>query len=353
MTKKMGKISDKTGLPPGSLIHIGHFKEEPIHIFWMNYDESGCKEWEGTGLTEKTLPQGEKNIHWLHLNGVHQPEVIELIGEKHDIHSLLLEDILNTEHHPKLDETDDGLFLIAKKPSLTEEDGISFESVNIHLGDFGVATFVTSDRDPFEPVRSRIRNGNGKIRKRDHDYLVYALLDTVVDSYLIVIDQLQGRILEFEEEVLYNARPDSLLQFQTLQRTVLQLGQMVQPMRDVVAKLCRIDNQLINESTKKYFEDILDHMNAVSVNTHHFRELLSSILELHVSMMNTKMNQVVKLLTVFAAIFMPLTFLAGIYGMNFTYMPELEHPYGYFILLLLMAGVALTMVFFFRRRKWL
>ena len=207
--------------------------------------------------------------------------------------------------------------------------------------------------DPFVHIRSRIRNDAGKIRKRGSDYLVYALLDSVVDSYLVVIGQLQGEILEFEEEVLHDARPELLLKLQTLQRTVLQLRQVVQPMRDMVAKLCRIDDPLINESKKKYFEDVLDHMNAVSANTDHFRELLTSILELHVSMMNTKMNQVVQLLTVFAAIFLPLTFVAGIYGMNFRHMPELEHQYGYFIILLLMAGLAVSMVLFFRRKKWL
>lgn len=353
MKKSFGKISDKAGLPPGSLVHVGQYSEDPIRFYWMDYDETGFKEREGNAITEKAQQPGEKNVHWLHLNGVHQPELIRQIGEQHEIHSLTLEDILNTEHRPKLDETDDGFFLIAKMPTLAEEGTISFESVNILLGDFGVATFVTGDQDPFIPIRSRIRNGTGKIRKRDHDYLVYTLLDSVVDCYLVVIEQLQDKILEFEEEVLYNAQPESLLQLQTLQRTILQLRQVVQPMRDMVAKLCRIDDQLINESTRKYFEDVLDHMNAVSANTDHFRELLTSILELHVSMMNTKMNQVVQLLTVFAAIFMPLTFLAGIYGMNFRYMPGLENQYGYFILLLLMVGLAISMIFFFRKRKWL
>lgn len=353
MKKHFDKISDKAGLPPGSLVHVGQPKEEPIQVSYMNYDETGWKELEWDEEIKNNPPPMQKGVHWLHLNGVHQPEVIEQIGRNLGIHCLTLEDILNTEHRPKLDENDAGFFLIAKRPVFTEEGDLSFETINILLGDFGVASFVSGDQDPFIPVRSRIKNGTGRIRKRAHDYLVYALLDSVVDSYLVIIDQLQGEIFEVEEEVLYDVRPESLLQLQTLLRTILHLRQVAQPMRDMVAKLCRIDTQLINESTKKYFEDTLDHMNAISANTDHFRELLTSILELHVSMMNTKMNQIVKLLTVFAAIFMPLTFIVGIYGMNFKNIPELEHQYGYYILLLLMTGTALLMVIFFKRKKWL
>lgn len=353
MTKSLEKISDKAWLPPGSLVHVGQVREHPTRAFIMDYDESGYEEWEGVVAVEKKLPTLEKEVRWIHLDGVHQPEVIKQIGETYSIHNLTLEDILNTEHRPKIDETDDGFFLIAKRPTLREEGTIIFTSVNIIFGDFGVISLADVDEDPFSHVRSRIRNASGKIRKRGGDYLVYTLLDTVIDSYLIVIDQLHDQILQLEEEALHNTRPESLVRLQSLQRIVLQLRQMVQPMRDMVAKLCRIDDQLIDDSTKKYFQDVLDHITAVSANTDHFRELLTSILELHVSMMNNRMNQIVKLLTVFAAIFMPLTFIVGIYGMNFKYMPELDYRYGYFFSLLFMAVLSILMVLFFRRKKWL
>ena len=350
MKESLGKISDKAWLPPGSLVHVGQAREREIRVFIMDYDEFGCEEWEGIAA-EKKLPTLEKEVRWTHFDGVHQPEAVRHIGETYGIHNLILEDILNTEHRPKLDETDDCIFLIAKIPILDKESAISFKSISILLGDFGVVSFV--DKDPFLHVRTRIRNAAGKIRKRGRDYLVYTLLDTVVDAYFIVIDQLQEEILQLEEEVLHDVPSVSLQRLQALQRTILQLRQVVQPMRDVVATLCRIDDPLIGESTRKYFEDILDHIIAISANTDHFRELLTSILELHVSMMNTRMNQIVKLLTLFAAIFMPLTFMAGIYGMNFKYIPELNYRYSYFFTLLLMAVIAVLMVFFFRRKKWL
>ena len=353
MKQSLEKISDKAWLPPGSLVHVGQVRSERIHAFTMDYDESGCDEWDGVIEEERQLPDLERRIRWIHLDGVHQPESVRLIGEIHGIHALTLEDILNTEHRPKLDETDEGFFLIAKKPLLNQDGSISFETISIVLGDFGVVSFTSSDEDPFSPVRSRIRNGTGRIRKRGRDYLVYALVDTIIDSYYLVMDQLQDEILQLEEEALRNPRSESLLRLQHLQRYILQLRQVVRPMQDMVAALCRIEDPFIVESTRKYFEDVLDHIVAISANTDHFREMVTAIFEMHVSMMNTRMNQVVQLLTVFAAIFMPLTFMAGIYGMNFKYMPELDHRYGYFITLLLMVIVAITMVLFFRRKKWL
>ncbi len=352
MKKTIEKISDKAWLPPGSLVYVGQVKNQPIRIVGMDYDESGCEEWEGVTVDEK-LPTKKKEVHWIHLDGVHQPEVVKSIGEIYGIHALTLEDILNTEHRPKLDETDECFFLIVKQPVFNEERALSFRSISILLGNFGVISFTDTDEDLFKSVRSRIRSANGRIRKQGPDYLLYSLLDTVIDSYLVVMDQIQEEILQLEEKVLHNAESDSLQQLQNLQRTVLQLQQVIRPSRDLTTALCRIDDPFINESTKKYFEDVLDHILAISANTDHFREMLSSILNLYISMMNTKMNQVVHLLTVFAAIFMPLTFIAGIYGMNFKYMPELDHPYGYFITLFLMLVVVISMILFFRQKKWL
>ena len=352
MQKNLKKRSHKAGMPPGTLIHVGDVKEKAIHVSVMLYGEEGYSEWEGPATPDKELPaQGDK-IRWVHLDGVHHPEVVRMIGELHGIHALTMEDILNTEHRPKLDETDEGLFLIVKMPTADSAGTITFTSVSILLGDFGVISFSDADEDPFAGVRERIRGGAGRIRKRGSDYLVYGLLDIVVDTYFIVIDQMQEEILLLEEE-LYLARSQSLLRLQNLQRNVLMLRHVAMPMRDTVAALCRIDDPLIREPTKKYFADALDHIIAVSASTDQFGELLTSMLELHLSMVNTKMNQVVKMLTVFAAIFMPLTFIAGLYGMNFTYMPELSFRYGYFIVLFVMLALAVSMVLFFWRRQWL
>ena len=347
------KRSDKIGLPPGSLIHVGHVREEPIHIYTMAYDEANCLESADDISKGLKLPAQEKEVCWTHLDGVHLPEAVKKVGEIYGIHPLTLEDILNTEHHPKMDETDEGIFLVTKKPIINKNGSLSFTSISIILGNFGVISFSDDGEDPFQYVRQRIRSGSGKIRKRGKDYLLYALLDTVVDSYFVVLDQLQEAILRFEQDALSNNQSESFQNFQKLQHNVLQLNQVVKPMRDMVGKLCRIDDPVINESTKKYFEDILDHIVAVSANTEHFRELLTSVLELHISMENTKMNQIVKLLTVFAAIFMPLTFIAGLYGMNFRYMPELDWRYGYFIIVSVMGVIACSMMLFFRLKKWL
>lgn len=352
MKKNIEKISEKAWLPPGSLVYVGQVKNQPIRIVGMDYDESGCEEWESVTVDEK-LPSKKKEVHWIHLDGVHQPEVVKSIGDIYGIHALTLEDILNTEHRPKLDETDECFFLIVKQPVFNEERSLSFRSISILLGDFGVLSFTDTDEDPFKSVRSRIHSATGRIRKKGPDYLIYALLDTVIDSYLVVMDKIQEEILLLEEKTLHNAESESLQHLQNLQRTILELQHVIRPTRDLMSALCRIDAPFINESTKKYFEDVLDHILAISANNDHFREMLSSILNLHISMMNTKMNQVVHLLTVFAAIFMPLTFIAGIYGMNFKYMPELDHPYAYFITLVLMLTIVISMIIFFRQKKWL
>ena len=351
-TKKRTK---KVGLPPGTLVHIGEKKMGEVHITIMHYREEDFLEQE-----EKTLEvcfsfKDKPDVTWINIEGLHQTEIIEKLGSCYGFHPLILEDILNTDQRPKIEDFGEYLFIVLKMLDYDDKKSETFtEQISVILGKNFVISFQEGlQGDVFDPIRERIRNGKGRIRKMGADYLVYSLLDAIVDNYFIALEK-HGEKLEFiEEELVTNPTPGTLQAIHGLKREMIVLRKSVWPLREILATLERRESSLIKESTGVYLRDVYDHVIQVIDTIETFRDMLSGMLEIYLSSISNRMNAVMKVLTIIATIFMPLTFLAGIYGMNFKYMPELEWHWGYFIVWCIMIGIGGSMLISFRKKKWL
>jgi magnesium transporter len=355
MPRFIKKVSKKIGLSPGTLVHIGKKKIEKVRIRIIDYDEAQLQEKEAKTI-EECFPFKEKpTVTWVNIDGLHDIEVIEKIGKHFDLHPLVLEDILNTEQRPKIEDFDDYIFVVLKMLYFDEsQDEIRAEQVSIILGSNFVLSFQERVGDIFNPLRERIRNAKGRIRKMGADYLAYALMDATVDNYFTVLEKLGEKIEDTEEKLVSNPTPETLQTIHNLKREMIFLRKSVWPLREVVNSLERGESSLIKESTKIFLRDVYDHTIQVIDTVETFRDLLSGMLDIYLSSISNRMNQVMKVLTIIATIFIPLTFVAGIYGMNFEYMPELKwhwfYPKAFWVV---MIGVAGVMLVYFRRKKWL
>jgi len=355
MPRFIKKVSRKIGLSPGTLVHIGKKKIEKVRIRLIDYDEAQLEEKEPKTIEEcfpfKDLP----TVTWVNMDGLHDIEVMEKLGKHFDLHPLILEDILNTEQRPKIEDFEDYVFVVLKMLYFDEkEDVIRAEQVSIIFGSNFVLSFQERVGDTFDPLRERIRNAKGRVRKMGTDYLAYALMDAIVDNYFTVLEKLDEKIEGMEEELVSNPRPETLQTMHNLKREMIFLRKSVWPLREVVSRLERGESKLVKDSTGIYLRDVYDHTIQVIDTIETFRDMLSGMLDIYLSSVSNRMNQVMKVLTIIATIFIPLTFVAGIYGMNFEYMPELKwhwfYPKAFW---LVMIGVAGVMLVYFRRKRWL
>ncbi|MCP8311053.1 MAG: magnesium/cobalt transporter CorA [Candidatus Methylarchaceae archaeon HK01M] len=352
--KMFKKRSKKTGLPPGTLIHIGEKKIEKVKITIIDYNEAQFQEKEAKKVEECFPYKDQPNVTWINIDGIHDVEIIEKIGNHFNLHPLQLEDILNTEHRPKIEDFEDYIFVVLKMLYYDEkENEIKDEQISLILASNIVISFQESEGDVFNPIRERIRNGKGRIRKMGADYLAYALIDAIVDNYFIILEKLGEKIQDLEEELVTNPTSETLHAIHKLKRENIFLRKSVWPLREVVSKLERGESSLIKETTVIYLRDVYDHIIRVIDTIETFRDLLSGMLDIYLSSISNRMNEVMKVLTVIATIFIPLTLIASIYGMNFTYMPELESPWGYPIVLVGMLFIVTLMLIYFKRKKWL
>jgi len=293
-------------------------------------------------------------VTWINIDGIHEVEVIEKIGTHFGIHPLLLEDIMNTEQRPKMEDFGAYIFIIVKMLHYSEHGGeVKVEQVSLILGSNFVISFQESEGDVFNFIRDRIRSNKGRIRRMKADYLAYALVDAIVDNYFVILEKLGERIEEVEEELVANPTRVTLQAIHTMKREMIFLRKSVWPLRELISGLGRGESSLIHESTGIYLRDVYDHTIQVIDTIETFRDMLSGMLEMYLSSISNAMNMVMKVLTIIATIFIPLTFIAGIYGMNFKYMPELEWHWGYFVVLCIMGAAAVSMVVYFRKKKWL
>jgi len=355
MPKLVKKRSKKTGLPPGTLIHIGDKKTENVEITLINYDEAQYQEREIKKI-EECFPFGDKPVvTWLNINGVHDVEIMEKIGEYVGLHPLLLEDIMNTDQRPKIEDFGDYIFITLKMLYCCNEkkNEIEIEQVSLILGLNFVISFQERKGDVFNSIRERIKRGKGKMRKSGADYLAYTLIDAIVDNYFVILEGTGEKIEEMEEKLIVNPTPNTLQGIHNLKRDMIFLRKSVWPLREVVSGLERTESSLIEESTGIYLRDVYDHSIQVIDTIETFRDMISGMLDIYLSSISNKMNEVMKLLTIIATIFIPLTFIAGVYGMNFVYMPELQLRWGYFATLFIMAVVTIIMLIYFRKKKWL
>ncbi|GBC62551.1 magnesium and cobalt transport protein CorA [Desulfonema ishimotonii] len=347
------KHSEKAGLPPGALIHVGERKTGPVTVKIMTYDETRFEEREA-GKADLPLPLPEQaGITWIHVIGLHDLGIIEKIGACYPVHPLILEDILNTAQRPKAEVYEDCLFVVLKRfHNPKDGEDISVEQVSLVVGEDFVISFQESGTDIFSPVRKRIVNRMGRIRKRGCDYLAYALIDTVIDYHFSVMEALEENI-EAIEENLADPSMTVLQDICALKRNVLLLRKSVLPLRDLTYRLEKDDSEFIKDTTRIYLRDLYDHAVQIADTVETFREMASGLLDLYHSGVSNRMNEVMKVLTVISTTFIPLSFIAGVYGMNFKYMPELEFKWGYALVWGVILGVGGTMLIFFKRKKWL
>ncbi len=291
---------------------------------------------------------------WLNIDGVHQPEIIEQVGQSFGLHPLVAEDIASTGQRPKMEDFDDYIFIVLRMLRFDgAEDETKTEQMSIILGRDFVISFQEREGDVFDNIRERLKNNKGRIRKLGTDYLAYSLIDSIVDNYFMVLEKLGETIEDIEDRLVTNPTSETLQTIHDLKREMIFLRKSVWPLREVINRLERSESPLINKSTFVYLRDIYDHTIQIMDAVETFRDMLSGMLDIYLSSVSNRMNEVMKVLTVIATIFIPLTFVAGIYGMNFRYMPELEQTWSYPAILILMLVVALLMVVYFRRRKWI
>ena len=350
----MKKTRQKVGLTPGTLVHTGDQKVEKARINIIDYDEARIEEKEVETIEECFPFRDSPSVTWINIDGVHDLELVEKIGEYFNIHPLTLEDIVNTGQRPKLEDFESHIFIVLKmlycEPVKNE---VEAEQVSLIVGSNFVISFQERVGDVFDPVRERIRKGKGRIRRAGADYLAYALIDSIVDSYFVILEQLGEGIEDVEQELATNPTQDTLQNIRVFKKEMLFLRKSVWPLREVVNSLERGDLALFHESTGIYLRDVYDHTIQIIDTVESYRDMLSGMLDVYLSSISNKMNEVMKVLTIFASIFIPLTFFAGIYGMNFTFMPELGWSWGYFAALGFMALVGISLVIYFKRKKWL
>jgi magnesium transporter len=354
MSRLIKKSSKKAGLSPGSLVHIGDKKIDQTRLTLMNYDPEQ--------LQEKALPTVEASfaykdtppVTWINVDGLHEVEVIEKIGLHFGIHPLVLEDIVNTAQRPKAEEFEDYIYVVLKMLDIDPALGhIATEQVSLILGPHFLISFQEREGDVFNYVRERIRKARGRIRKSGCDYLAYALMDTVVDHYFVILEKLGEKIEQLEEELLENPTPRMLEDIHHLKREIIVFRRQVWPLREVLNSLIKGQAALIQETTHIFLRDVYDHTIQVIDTIESFRDVLSGLSDLYLSTVSNRMNEVMKVLTIIATIFIPLTFIAGIYGMNFEYMPELKWRWSYPLLWAVLIAIFISMVIWFKRKKWL
>jgi len=354
MSRIIKKRSKKVGRPPGTLIHIGEKKVEKARISIIGYDVAQIQEKEVKTVEECFPFKDSPTVTWINVDGIHQVEIIEKIGKHFDLHLLVLEDIMNTGQRPKIEDFENYLFIVLKMLNYDDKKNeIRSEQISLILSSNLVFSFQESEGDVFDPIRNRIRNGKGRIRKMGADYLTYALIDNIVDNYFIILEKLGERIEDIEDELVTNPSQETVQAIHTLKREMIFLRKSVWPLREVISRLERGESPLIKETTGIYLRDVYDHTIQVIDTVETFRDVLSGMLDMYLSSISNRMNEVMKVLTIIATIFIPLTLIAGIYGMNFKYMPELENILGYPLVLVGMLIIGIIMLMYFKKRRWL
>ncbi len=348
------KYIHKSGSPPGTLVYTGEKKVERTKITVMEYNDAEFFEREVEDV-ESCFPLKEKpTVTWLNISGLHDVRTMEAIGNAFAIHPLVLEDILNVDQRPKMEDFENYVFIVLKMAYFDQAtNDLQMEQVSLIVTQDCVISFQEMEGDVFEGIRQRIREYKGRTRRMGVDYLAYVLLDAVVDGYFVILDKLGERTETLEEELITKPDPETLQTIYRLKRDMIFLRRSVWPLREVIGGLERGTSPLVKEDTHVYLKDVYDHTIQVIDTVESLRDMVTGMLDIYLSSVSNKMNEVMKVLTIIATIFIPLSFLAGVYGMNFAHMPELESHIAYPLLLIGMAAVAALMLMYFRAKRWL
>lgn len=360
MVSLIKKQSKKAGLGPGTVVFVGERKVEKTTISIIDYDEANYQEKQVASIEECFPFKDTPTVTWINIDGIHDIGVIEKLGVQFDFHPLILEDIANTGHRPKMEETEHYIFLTLKMIYFEAQGGeIIAEQVSIIFGENYVISFQERAGDVFDSVRERIKKTVPRSRFLGSDYLAYSLVDATVDHYFSVLENIGDGIESIEEELITNPGTRSLQSINDLKRELALMRKRVWPLREVVGSLERTESKLVHKSTRIYLRDLYEHVIQVIDTVETFRDMTSSLLDIYLSSVSNKMNEVMKVLTIFATIFIPLGFLAGVYGMNFDHsaspfnMPELGWRFGYLFFWLIAILLGGGLLWFFRRKGWL
>ncbi len=346
----------KIGLPPGTLLHVGERRAEKVKITIIDYDEVSVEEREVENVEECFPFKDKPSVIWINIDGLHDLEVIEKLGAHFNFHPLVLEDTVTAGQRPKMQDFEDYIFVVLKMLYFESgnNDEVIAEQVSLFVGPNFVISLQENPGDVFDLIRERIRSGKGRIRKMGSDYLAYSLIDAIVDNYFLILEKLGDDAETLQQKVVVDPRPETLRRVHGLKRELIFLRRSVWPLREVISGLERGESPLIKKPTRQYLRDVYDHTIQVIDTTEALRDILSGTLEIYLSSVSNRLNEVMKVLTIIATIFIPLTFIVGIYGMNFTtQMPELHWRYGYLFVWIVMLAVVGLMLFYFKRKKWL
>jgi len=353
-SEKSKTLADTVGLRPGELVHIGEKKVEEVRIDLLEYDQDNILESKDTTIEECLESKVKSNVSWVNIIGIHDANVIKKIGDAFGLHALHQANIMNTELRPTIEISDNYIFLLLKMPHFNEDKGrVELEQISLIIAQHHLITFQEIEKDFFENIRKRLRDNVGTIRKKPSDYLGYALLDALIDSYFLVLEKISDISENLEEELLSNPTPNTLQALQVLKRQMILLRRSVWPSREVLDNLQRSQTALIHEETKTYLRDSYNHLVQVIDTIEGLRDVVGGMLDTYLSSVSNKMNEVMKTLTIIASIFIPITFIAGIYGTNFEHIPELSWEGSYFVMLGGMAIISGMMLAWFKKKHWM
>jgi magnesium transporter len=352
MAKRRKNNKNDIGLPPGTLVYNGKVTSERVKITLIEYNETEFFEREFYDLSECMLHVKEGMIKWINIEGIHKTELVEAIGKHYDIHSLTQEDIVHIDQRPKFEEYEHYALGIMKM--ITFDGHVHAEQLSLILTGETVLSFQEPHGgDAFDIIRNRLRQAKGRVRKLGPDYLFYALIDAVVDSYFTVVEKIGDAVEDIEGEIMGHENKDSLKKLYELKRELIYLRKQVWPMRDMINNMIRSESDFISKNTHIFLRDLLDHSTRIIDTVETYRDLLSGIMDVYLSNASNRMNEVMKVLTIVSSIFIPVTFIVGVYGMNFDFMPELRSPYGYATVWAIMLVIMIGQLIFFKRKKWL
>jgi magnesium transporter len=353
LKKKKNKLSSKSGLPSESMIYVGEEREEKVSIKLLNYDSSVLEECElNKSETIDTYIQKD-NVTWIIVNGIHDSNKVQDICNYYKIHPLIQEDILNTHQRTKIEEFDDYIFITFKHLYFSEQQqSIETEQISAILGHNWLLSFQETDSTLFDEIINRIQTSKGTIRQRNADFLLYKILDSAVDQYFVLIDKISDMVEDIEEETMYYPNNKTSFKIQGIKKELMVLSKHILPMREAMNKIETGGSDLIDKKIINYFKDVHDHTLQAYETIENHRSLLSDLMNIYFTTTSNKLNQVMKVLTIISTIFIPLSFLTGVFGMNFTHFPGIENPYAYYYFWSIVILIFIGMIVYFRRKQW-
>ncbi|MDQ7918310.1 magnesium/cobalt transporter CorA [Mesonia sp. MT50] len=339
---------------PGHVVYVGNKENLATSLEIIDYTKESHQVKHTNQVKDVFQYKDSENVTWVNVNGLNATTEIEQLGKYYGLHPLILEDIVNTQQRPKIDEYDKYIFIVLKMLYYTEDGELVKEHISMVLGNKYILTFQEADGDVFDALRDRIKNSKGRIRNSGADYLAYAILDAIIDNYFVIIETMGDKIESLEDSLFLENPDENITQdIQELKREIIRIRRAIYPLREVINRLEKGEHPLIHEKTNHYLRDLYDHIIQVSENIEVYREMTWGLMDMYMTTISNKMNEVMKVLTIMASIFIPLTFIAGVYGMNFDYMPELHFKYAYFYVWGVMLILFVMMLWYFKRKKWL